>query len=148
MQEEKTQAELPEDAQALSPQVQQNSSPGKWTVLAILAVGIFMATLDSSIVNISLPSIAEYFHVPLSGAIEWVVIAYLLAIAGTLLTLGRLADMIGRKSLWVTGLILFTVGSTLCGAAPDLAILIAARAFQGLGGALVMSVSPAMLTGA
>lgn len=122
--------------------------PGKWTVLAILAIGIFMATLDSSIVNISLPTIAMYFQVPLNGTVEWVIIAYLVVIAGMLLTVGRLADITGRKTLWVVGLVIFTLGSALCGAAPVLPILIVARAFQGLGGALIMSVSPAMLTGA
>jgi len=120
----------------------------KWAVLAIVAVGIFMATLDTSIVNISLPTIAHYFGVALSGAIEWVIIAYLVVIAGVLLTIGRLADMIGRKPIWVAGLVIFTVGSAISGAAPSLGLLIAARALQGLGGALLMSISPAMLTNA
>src|SRR6266516_3967621 len=120
----------------------------KWAVLAILAIGIFMATLDTSIVNISLPTIARYFGVPLNGAIEWVVIAYLVVIAGVLLTTGRLADMIGRKPIWTAGLIIFTVGSAFCGFAPSLVLLIAARALQGLGGAMIMAISPAMLTGA
>ena len=120
----------------------------KWAVLAILAIGIFMATLDTSIVNISLPTIARYFGVPLNGAIEWVVIAYLVVIAGVLLTTGRLADMIGRKPIWTAGLIIFTVGSAICGASISLGMLIAARALQGLGGALIMAVSPAMLTSA
>jgi EmrB/QacA subfamily drug resistance transporter len=120
----------------------------KWTVLGILAIGIFMATLDSSIVNISLPTIAGYFGAPLNGAVEWVIIAYLVAIAGMLLTIGRLADMTGRRVLWVAGLCIFTLCSAVCGAAPQLGILIAARAFQGIGGALIMSVSPAILTSA
>jgi EmrB/QacA subfamily drug resistance transporter len=120
----------------------------KWAVLAIVAVGVFMATLDTSIVNISLPAIARYFGVPLNGAIEWVIIAYLVVIAGTLLTIGRLADMIGRKPIWVAGLVIFTVGSAICGASVSLLMLIAARALQGLGGALIMAVSPAMLTSA
>lgn len=122
--------------------------PSKWAVLAILAIGIFMATLDSSIVNISLPTIATYFRVPLNGAVEWVIIAYLVVIAGVLLTIGRLADMVGRKILWVAGLIVFTLGSAICGASPTLLVLVISRAFQGLGGALIMSVSPAMLTSA
>ena len=127
---------------------QEGKLPSKWAVLAILAIGIFMATLDSSIVNISLPTIATYFHVALSGAVEWVIIAYLVVIAGVLLTIGRLADMVGRKTLWIGGLVIFTLGSAICGAAPALLVLIIARAFQGLGGALIMSVSPAMLTSA
>jgi EmrB/QacA subfamily drug resistance transporter len=121
---------------------------GKWAVLAIVAVGVFMATLDSSIVNISLPTIAHYFGVPLSGAVEWVIIAYLVVVAGVLLTTGRLADMLGRKPIWAIGLIIFTAGSAICGAAPSLGLLIAARALQGLGGALIMAISPAMLTSA
>jgi MFS family permease len=121
---------------------------GKWTVMAIVAIGIFMATLDSSIVNISLPTIARDFGVPLSGAIEWVIIAYLVATVAVLLTAGRLADMVGRKIVWSIGLIVFTLGSALCGAAQSLAFLIAMRAFQGIGGALIMAVSPAMLTNA
>ncbi len=120
----------------------------KWAVLAILAVGVFMATLDSSIVNISLPIIARYFGVPLNGAVEWVIIAYLVVIAGVLLTTGRLSDMIGRKPIWTAGLAIFTLGSAICGAAPSLGLLIAARALQGLGGALIMAISPAMLTSA
>ncbi len=120
----------------------------KWAVLAILAIGIFMATLDTSIVNISLPTIAHYFGVPLNGAIEWVIIAYLVVIAGVLLTTGRLADMIGRKPIWVAGLIIFTTGSVICGASVSLGMLIAARALQGLGGAFIMAVSPAILTNA
>ncbi|HEU5441807.1 MAG TPA: MFS transporter [Ktedonobacterales bacterium] len=119
---------------------------GKWTVLAIVAVGVFMSTLDSSIVNISLPAIAHYFGVALGGAVEWVIIAYLVIIAAVLLTIGRLADLLGRKPIWATGLIIFTLGSALCGAAPSLELLVAARAFQGLGAALLFAVSPAMLT--
>ncbi len=121
---------------------------GKWAVLLIVAVGVFMATLDSSIVNISLPTIAHAFGVPLSGEVEWVIIAYLVVVAGVLLTAGRLADMVGRKPIWALGLAVFTLGSAICGAAPSLPFLIAARALQGFGGALIMSISPAMLTNA
>lgn len=124
------------------------SRPNKWAVMFVVAIGVFMATLDSSIVNISLPTIARNFHVPLSGAVEWVIIAYLVATAAILLTAGRLADMLGQKVVWVTGLILFTASSATCGFAPSLAFLIASRTIQGLGGALLMAVSPAMLIGA
>ena len=117
-------------------------------VLAIVGVGVFMATLDSSIVNISLPAIATYFGVQLNGTVEWVIIAYLVVTAATLLTIGRLADMIGRKPIWIAGMIIFTTGSAICGAAPTLGFLVAARGFQGLGGALLMAISPAMLTSA
>lgn len=125
---------------------QDGETAGKWTVLAIVAIGVFMSTLDSSIVNISLPAIAHYFGVSLNGAVEWVIIAYLVIIAAVLLTIGRFADMVGRKPVWVAGLTIFTLGSAICGASPSLGLLVAARAFQGLGGALLFAVSPAMLT--
>lgn len=107
-----------------------------------------MATLDASIVNISLPKISLSFHVPLSGTVEWVIIGYLIIIAGILLPLGRLADMVGRKLIWVLGLGLFTLSSALCGAAPSLLSLVAFRVLQGVGGAMIMAVSPAMVTSA
>ncbi len=117
---------------------------GKWTVMAMVDIGAFMATLDASIVNISLPKIALSFDVPLSGLVEWVIIAYLVVIVSVLLTLGRLSDLVGQKLLWVAGLGLFTLGSVLCGAAPTLLMLVISRGLQGLGGAALMSVSPAM----
>ena len=104
---------------------------GKWAVLAVVAIGVFMATFDLSIVNISLPAIASYFATPLNGAVSWVIIGYLVATATILLTAGRLSDMIGRKAVWIAGLILFTGSSALCGLAPSLAFLIAARAIKG-----------------
>lgn len=128
----------------------QSAEPAtnKWVVFAIVAIGVFMSTVDSSIVNISLPTIASFFGVPLSGAVEWVVIVYLVVIAATLLTIGRLADMTGRKAIWTAGLAIFTTGSALSGAAPSLGFLIAARGFQAVGGSLLFAVSAAMLTGA
>jgi EmrB/QacA subfamily drug resistance transporter len=125
-----------------------SATTNKWVVFAIIAIGVFMSTLDSSIVNISLPTIASFFGVPLSGAVEWVVIIYLVVIAATLLTIGRLADITGRKAIWATGLVIFTLGSALSGASPTLGFLIAARGFQAVGGSLLFAVSAAMLTGA
>src|SRR5436853_5071243 len=95
--QEKNEALSSRKSGALSNKDDGQEHANKWAVLAILAIGIFMATLDTSIVNISLPTIAHYFGVPLNGAIEWVIIAYLVVIAGVLLTTGRFADMIGRK---------------------------------------------------
>lgn len=118
----------------------------KWTVMGTMSIGLFMATLDSSIVNISLPKISLSFQVPLSGMVEWVIIAYLIVIAGLLLTLGRLLDMVGQKLLWVLGLGIFTASSALCGAAPSLVLLVIFRALQAVGGAMIMAVSPVMIT--
>jgi len=75
-----------------TPGPKQTEQANKWAVLVIVAIGVFMATLDSSIVNISLPAIARSFGVPLSGEIEWVIIAYLVVTAGVLLTAGRISD--------------------------------------------------------
>ncbi len=107
-----------------------------------------MATIDSSIVNVSLPVIARSFGVPLGGEVEWVVIAYLVTVAALLLTAGRVADVMGRKVAWATGLAAFTGASMLCGAAPTLGSLVGFRALQGLGSAATMAVGPAMLVAA
>ncbi|HMI48618.1 MAG TPA: MFS transporter [Gemmatimonadaceae bacterium] len=117
-------------------------------VVALVCVGTFMTTLDASIVNIGLPSIATAFNAALTGTVEWIVIGYLVVIAALLLTFGRLSDMIGRSPIWITGLVIFTAGSAVCGAAPSLASLIAARALQGVGGALILSTSTAILSNA
>src|SRR2546421_7338970 len=118
----------------------------KWVVLMLVALGGFMTTLDSSIVNIALPAIAHTFGVGVSGAIEWIIIGYLIVIAAFLLTLGRLADMVGRKPIYEAGLVIFVLGSILSGAAPSLAILLIARLLQGVGGAFIFSVNTAMIT--
>ena len=122
-----------------------SDQPSKWTVLAIVAIGVFMCTLDTSIVNVGLPAIAKYFGTEVGAEVEWVLIAYLVVIASTLLTIGRLSDRIGRRPIWLAGLVTFTIGSALCGAAPRLWLLVVARVIQGLGGSMLMAVSPAML---
>ena len=124
----------------LKPQV------SKWVIFALAASSSFITTLDGSIVNIGLPAISQTFHVGVSGAIEWVIIGYLVIIAAVLLTFGRLADIVGRRPILLTGLGVFMVGSALCGMAPSLLTLIIARLFQGLGGALIFSVNIAMIT--
>ncbi len=118
----------------------------KWIILALAATATFMTTLDSSIVNIGLPSIAHTFHTGISGNSEWIIIGYLVVIAAVLLTFGRLADMIGRRPIFLTGLVVFILGSALSGLAPSLLLLILARLFQGIGGALIFSVNVAMIT--
>src|SRR3984893_14718057 len=118
----------------------------KWIVLALAATATFMTTLDSSIVNIGLPSIAHTFHTGIGGTTEWIIIGYLVIIAAVLLTFGRLADMIGRRPIFLTGLVVFILGSALSGLAPSLLLLILARLFQGIGGALIFSVNIAMIT--
>ena len=117
-------------------------------VVALVWTGLFMTTLDASIVNIGLPTIARAFGTPLSGTIEWVIIGYLVVAAALLLTVGRLSDMVGRTPIWMTGLGLFTLASVLCGAAPSVHLLILARLLQGAGAALLLATGTAMLTDA
>jgi EmrB/QacA subfamily drug resistance transporter len=117
-------------------------------VIALVWTGLFMTTLDASIVNIGLPTIARAFGAPLSGTIEWVIIGYLVVAAALLLTVGRLSDMVGRTPIWMTGLGLFTLASVLCGAAPSVQLLIGARVLQGAGAALLLATGTAMLTDA
>src|SRR5258708_8403319 len=118
----------------------------KWIVLALAASASFMTTLDGSIVNIGLPSIANSFPAGISWATEWIIIGFFVVIAAVLLTFGRLADMIGRKPIFLMGLVVFILGSALSGLAPSLFFLILARLFQGIGGALIFSVNIAMIT--
>jgi EmrB/QacA subfamily drug resistance transporter len=122
--------------------------PAGAAIVALVCLGLFMTTLDGSIVNIGLPAIARAFHTPLDGTVEWIIICYLVVIAGLLLTFGRLSDVIGRSPIWLAGLVVFTAGSAVCGAAPSIGLLIAARALQGVGGALIFSTSAALLSGA
>jgi EmrB/QacA subfamily drug resistance transporter len=119
-----------------------------WAILAVVTVGTFMTTLDASIVNIALPSVAQAFGTSLTGTVEWVIIGYLVVIATLLLTVGRLADLIGRSPLWITGLVVFTLGSAASGAAPSLLLLIAARALQGVGSACLLATGLAILSDA
>ena len=111
--------------------------PGRWKVLTVLCIGLFMLLLDGTIVNIAIPSIMESFGTGFSE-IEWVVNAYLLVFAVSLITMGRLGDMFGRRLLFVVGLTVFSLASLACGLAPSVGWLIAFRALQGLGGSMMM----------
>jgi EmrB/QacA subfamily drug resistance transporter len=114
-------------------------------ILGAVAVGTFMGALDTSIVNIALPSMSKYFNTPFSR-LEWVVMAYLLIISSLLLTYGRLGDMYGHKRIYITGFVIFTVGSFLCGISPTIAFLIFCRAIQAIGAGMLMSMGPAIVT--
>ena len=119
-------------------------SRNKWVVFLFVAIGIFMSTLDSSIVNVALPTIMEDFGTALS-TMEWVVMIYLLTVSSLLLSFGRLSDIKGRRWVYSRGLIVFSVGSFFCALAPDACALIASRAFQGIGAAMIMSCTPALV---
>src|SRR5215212_4921017 len=118
------------------------SSTNKWLALALLAAAQFVVVLDASIVNVALPSIGKDLHFSQDN-LSWVVNAYVLAFGGLLLLGGRMADLLGRRRLFLGGLILFALASLAGGLATSPGMLIAARAVQGLGAALV---SPAALS--
>lgn len=108
----------------------------KWTVLTVTTVGIFMATMNASIIIVGLPTIIEELDTSLFAGI-WVITAYRLAITILLVTIGRFADIIGRVKLYNAGFAVYTAASFLCGLSPTAELLIAARAIQGLGAALL-----------
>lgn len=116
----------------------------KWKIFILVAVSIFMSTLDSSIVNIALPYIMQDLSTDVS-TIQWVVVIYLLTVSSLLLTFGRLSDTRGRRPIYVTGFMVFTLGSLLCAMATFPVFLIVARAVQGLGASMLMACSPALI---
>lgn len=122
-------------------------APGRWQVFLLVAVGIFMATLDGSIVNIAVPTIMEKLGVSVS-AVQWVVMIYLLTVTSLLLSFGRLSDIHGRRLIYSLGLGLFSLGSLLCGLSPTIGWLIISRLFQGLGAAMIMACTPALIVDA
>ena len=116
----------------------------RWRVFPPVALGVIMATLDASVVNIALPTLQRVLHAPLS-TVTWIALAYSLTITGGLLAAGRFADARGRKRVYGMGLIGFTVASLLCGLAPNAGVLIALRVVQGLFAALVSANGSALL---
>src|SRR5271155_5352055 len=119
----------------------------KWWTLLAVCLGTFMLLLDVTIVNVALPAMQHSLHASFSD-LQWVVDAYALTLAALLLTAGSLADMYGRKLLYCIGLVVFTVASMLCGFAPNHLFLELSRGFQGVGGAIMFSVSLALLADA
>jgi EmrB/QacA subfamily drug resistance transporter len=116
----------------------------KWLVLTSVSLGSLMATLDGSIVNIALPAMQREFAVGLT-TIEWVVVAYLLVIGSLLLPFGRLGEVQTFKRVYLLGFALFTVGSVLCGAAPNVLALVGFRVVQAIGAAMIMAMGPAIV---
>jgi EmrB/QacA subfamily drug resistance transporter len=116
--------------------------PRRWQALALVCAAFFMTVLDGTIVTVALPSIKTALHVP-DNRLQWVLIAYSITFGGFLLLGGRAADLLGRRRMFMIGVAVFTTASLACGLANSIGVLIAARAVQGLGAALV---SPATLS--
>ncbi|HME51116.1 MAG TPA: MFS transporter [Candidatus Lokiarchaeia archaeon] len=117
----------------------------KWNLLLITTVGTFMGSLDGSIVNIAIPTISMDLKAPFE-LIQWVTIVYLLVMAISLVALGRLGDIHGRKNFFLLGLAIFTTSSFLCAMAITPIMLVSFRAIQGFGSSLIASSTPAMVT--
>jgi EmrB/QacA subfamily drug resistance transporter len=116
----------------------------RWIALYVLCVGVLMIVLDVTVVNVALPSIKEDLGFSQSS-LAWVVNAYLIAFGGLLLLAGRLGDLIGRRTIFLAGLAVFTAASLLCGAAQSQEMLVAARFVQGIGGAMTSAVVLGMI---
>ncbi|WP_202729977.1 MFS transporter [Achromobacter xylosoxidans] len=116
----------------------------RWWALIVLCLGVLMIVLDTTIVNVALPSIREDLNFT-ETSLVWVVNAYMLTFGGFLLLGGRLGDLLGHRRMFLAGLVLFTVASLACGLARGQGLLIAARAAQGLGGAVVSAVSLSLI---
>lgn len=117
----------------------------KWWAMLGVGLGVFMSTLDSSIVNISLPTLVEELDTDFA-TIQWVVLSYLLVITALTPSVARLGDMLGKKKLYVIGLAIFTLSSLLCGLAPNVELLIAFRALQGTGSVMLTALGVAIIT--
>jgi EmrB/QacA subfamily drug resistance transporter len=121
--------------------------PRKWWILIAVSIGMFMALLDVTIVNIAMPRIITDLHTTVTSA-SWVLNAYSLVLAVSFLSMGRIGDKYGQKRVFIFGLVTFTLFSLLCGLAPNIDWLIAFRAGQGLGGAALLTISLAIVLGA
>jgi EmrB/QacA subfamily drug resistance transporter len=122
----------------------QATDRSRWTALYVLCVGMLMIVLDATVVNVALPSIQDDLGFSTSS-LAWVVNAYLIAFGGLLLLAGRFGDLLGRRSIFLTGLAVFTAASLLCGLADSQELLVAARFLQGIGGALTAAVILGMI---
>src|SRR6266702_7817189 len=117
----------------------------KWWTLAAVSFGLFMIMLDNTIVNVALPSIERSLHLKISE-LEWVVTGYALTFGALMLTGGKLADLFGRRLIFVVGLAIFTGSSLACGLAGSATVLIGARVIQGIGAALMNPATLSIIT--
>src|SRR3954452_7427977 len=117
----------------------------RWKVLTVVSVAVFMASLDLFIVNIAFPDIRADFAGTSVAGLSWVLNAYAIVFAALLVPAGRLADRFGRRRAFLTGLGVFLLGSALCGLAPSVPALVAARVLQAVGAAVLMPTSLGLL---
>lgn len=132
-----------EEAAPSSPQLRVSSAQGRW-VLTATVLGSSMALLDSTVVNVALPTIGRHLNASL-GELQWTVTAYTLTLASLILLGGSLGDRLGRRRVFLIGVVWFALASALCGLAPDIFVLIGSRVLQGVGGALLTPGSLAII---
>src|SRR5215475_11454261 len=116
-----------------------------WAILIVVSLGFFMTLLDLTIVNIAIPNMITKLHASLDG-ILWVINAYALVLAVLMITAGRLGDLLGQRRLFILGLLVFTAASAACGFSPTVGWLVAFRTVQGVGAALLVPQTLAILT--
>ncbi len=121
----------------------ERTSLVRWALVS-LSLSVLLSSLGTSIANVALPNLAQAFSASFQE-VQWIVLAYLLAITTLIVSVGRLGDITGRRRLLLAGIFLFTVASVLCGVAPTLWLLVAARALQGLGAAIMMALTMAFV---
>ncbi len=121
------------------------TNPRRWMILFLVTTVTFMAALDSSIVNVALPTMSAKLGVN-SGMIAWIVAVYLIVISATILIFGRLGDIFGQSRIFQTGIILFTIGSALCGISHSLPLLMIGRIVQAIGAAATMGNNQGIIT--
>jgi len=117
----------------------------RWLLLGVVCLGTFMGGMDSSIVNVTLPLLSDTFRVDIP-TIGWVAIAYQLASTSTLGTFGRVTDIFGRRLIYLSGFAVFAAGSVLCGISSGALVLILFRVLQGVGSAMLVANSMALVT--
>ncbi|PIF02993.1 MAG: MFS transporter [Desulfococcus sp.] len=122
-------------------------SSSKWPAFFCVAAGVFMSTLDGSIVNVTLPVIMRDLETDFV-TVEWVMMAYLLTVSALLMAFGRLSDITGRRRMYVCGLFVFSLSSLFCGLSVSIAQLVLSRIAQGVGAAMIMSCTQAIIAGA
>ncbi len=117
----------------------------KWFVLAAVGMGIFLVTIDGTIVNVALPTLVRELNTDFA-TVQWVVLAYLLTLSTLLLSMGRLGDMVGKKPVYMSGFVLFTLSSLLCGLSSTIYWLIGFRVLQAVGAAMTQALGTAIIT--
>jgi len=122
-----------------------NQSSSKYLVFGALAIGLFASVVDHGSVIVALPSIAEHLYIDLPS-VQWVVIGFALTISALLLPMGRLADIIGQKRVYILGSVILMIGAAGAGLAPNLATLLLARILQGVGAAMTQGTGMAIMT--